>query len=91
MALVRGRRGRVRAGRGALVARLAAPTHVRLNIYDVTGRLVARLADRAFDPGDHTLEWDGAHATGGRAPAGIYFYELAAPGWRVARRLTLTR
>lgn len=47
--------------------RLAAPTHARLNIYDVTGRLVARLADRAFDPGDHTLEWDGAHATGGRA------------------------
>ncbi len=71
--------------------RLAAPTQVQLSIYDVAGRLVARLADRAFEPGAHTLEWNGTRATGGRAAAGVYFYELATPGWRVARRVTLVR
>jgi hypothetical protein len=58
----------------------ALPTseHVRLSIYDTTGRLVRTLADRSFGAGPHELPWDGTNDAGEPVGSGIYFYRLEA-------------
>jgi len=38
--------------------------HVRIRLYDVTGRVVRTLADRAFEAGNHAALWDGRDDSG---------------------------
>lgn len=45
---------------------------VRVDLYTVDGRLVATLADREFEAGQHALSWSPA----GSVPAGVYFYDV---------------
>jgi hypothetical protein len=66
---------------------LARPQAVRLRIFDVAGREVARLA-QVGTAGENVAHWDGRRADGGRAAAGVYFYALdGAP--RAASKLVL--
>ena len=51
---------------------------VQVNVYDLSGRLVARVPVSAEGKGQAAFEWDGTTDDGGRAPAG--FYELEAVG-----------
>jgi subtilisin family serine protease len=65
---------------------LAQPGQVRLSVYDVRGRLVARLADGQLPAGAHAVTWDAA----GR-PSGVYYYRLQAPGMDESRKMTLLK
>jgi len=51
---------------------LSEPSFVRLSVYDVTGREVAREVEGELAGGDHTILFDR-----GSLPAGVYFYRLA--------------
>ena len=59
---------------------------VRLDIYDLRGRLVARLLDGETPAGAHSVVWDGPEAA-----SGIYFARLTADGTTTARKMTLLR
>jgi len=52
---------------------LAKNDHVKIQIFDVSGRLVRTLADRAFTAGEHRLTWDGADNGGKQVARGVYF------------------
>jgi len=65
---------------------LPAESHVRLEVYDVTGRRVAILADRVFGAGQHRVRWDAT----GQAP-GVYFYRLSGPAETLVRKMTLLK
>ena len=54
--------------------------HVRLEVFNVLGRRVSTVADREFGAGRHQVKWDGLDTEGRRAPSGVYFYRLVAPG-----------
>jgi hypothetical protein len=60
--------------------------HMRLVIYDVTGREVAQIVDGPMDTGTHTVTWD---ASG--LPSGIYFYQLTAGSFVESRQLVLLK
>lgn len=60
-------------------------------VYDVAGRLVARLNDGHVDAGPHEVVWSGAADDGTRAATGVYFVRLEASGERVAEKLLLVR
>ena len=64
---------------------------VQLRVYDVTGRLVAILADRIYPPGAHSVEWDGTNHRGQPAASGIYFYRLQAGPDTATRKMVLLR
>ena len=49
---------------------------LRLDIYDVRGRHVRRVADERLARGDHSLVWDGTGDSGSPLPQGVYFYRL---------------
>ncbi len=70
---------------------IAAPGRVRLEIFDVRGRTVARLLDGDRPGGRQLVAWDGRDAHGDPVPSGVYFCRLRADGVVVTRRMTLVR
>jgi hypothetical protein len=64
---------------------------VRLNVYDVSGRLVRTLANQSFAAGVHQVVWDGADAQGKNAASGVYFYKMQAGSYQATRSLVLSR
>lgn len=64
----------------------ATAGHVRLTVYDVSGREVARLVDRAEGPGTHEARLDGAGLR-----SGVYRCRLEAGGRTLQRDLIRLR
>lgn len=50
---------------------LPTASHVKIMIYDITGRMVEKLRDQVMNAGNHTLNWDASEL-----PSGVYFYRL---------------
>lgn len=59
---------------------------VLLAVYDVSGREVARMADRSFDAGTHRLTFDAAHL-----PTGVYFARLQSGAFTRTQKLLLLK
>jgi flagellar hook assembly protein FlgD len=64
---------------------------VALKVYDVSGRVVRTLIDRAVEPGAHAIAWDGTSDNGTRASSGVYFYELRTPELATTGKLVMRR
>jgi hypothetical protein len=64
---------------------------VQLRIYDVSGRLVRVLVDKALPAGWHTASWDGRNGTGTSVASGIYFYQLRAGKLVESKKMVLLR
>jgi type IX secretion system substrate protein len=70
---------------------LPRQTRVSIDVFDVTGRLVARLADgRGFEAGRQSLPWDLIDRQGRRVPAGIYLVRVDAGRDRAVGRMVVT-
>jgi photosystem II stability/assembly factor-like uncharacterized protein len=65
--------------------------HVRLEVFDVTGRLCATLVDGLRGPGDHAVRWNGLDAHGSAAASGVYLYRMTANTTTVIRTMLLLR
>ena len=65
---------------------LAAPAHVRLDVFDGQGRSVSVLADGMRPTGSHSVRFD---ANG--LPSGLYVYRLQAGGKTITNKMTLIR
>lgn len=74
-----------------LTFELAARGRVAAGVYDVAGRLVARLADATFEAGTHRLEWRGLDDAGRAVPSGVYFVKLDGATGPVVLRAALLR
>lgn len=64
---------------------------VRLSIYDVRGRLIARPLDAVLPAGDHSAKWDGRDRSGAEAPSGSYLAQVETPQGIRARKVQLVR
>jgi hypothetical protein len=65
---------------------LLKPLHVRLMVYDMLGREVARLADQQMSEGFHSVTWN----AGGMA-SGVYIYRLSAGNFVQVKRMILMK
>ena len=70
---------------------LPARTDVELNVYDVTGALVRRLASGTFDSGSHVVDWDGTDAVGRPVASGVYIYRVIADHHSISRKMMLLK
>ncbi len=70
---------------------LARDGRVRLEVYDLQGRLVRRLLDARLASGRHDAVWDGCDRGGRSAASGTYLLRLQADGEIACRRVTLVR
>jgi hypothetical protein len=64
---------------------------VDLSIYDVSGRLVAKLVEGHLSEGAHQATWDGKTVTGTSAATGVYFYVLKTETGMASKRMVLLR
>jgi hypothetical protein len=64
---------------------------VKVSVYDVAGRLVRTLVDRAESPGFHSVVWDGRDARGAPVGSGVYFYRIDAGSFRADRKMVLLK
>ncbi len=67
------------SGLTQLVFRLVHPGDARLEIFDVSGRLVAAPVSGKRDAGWHSVHWDTV-VPAGALPAGLYFVRLMVAG-----------
>jgi hypothetical protein len=65
---------------------LAATDHVSLQVYSVTGQLVATLQNGPCSTGRHVVEWDASNL-----PSGEYFYRLETDHSKLVRKAVLLK
>lgn len=81
------------ADRMTIAYQVAVSSHVTLEVYDLLGRLVARLWEGAVPAGAHHLAWGMPAMRAGRLASGIYLLRMTAtpldggPSRRVQRTL----
>jgi regulation of enolase protein 1 (concanavalin A-like superfamily) len=61
---------------------IATPGHVRIDVFDVTGRLVRTLVNEEKGTGRYETFWDARDANGTPVHSGIYFYRMTASGYQ---------
>ena len=70
---------------------LPVDSHVRLSIYDITGREISVLARERFKSGKYSIQWQGVTDAGQLAASGIYYIRLAAGEVSRTSKLTLLK
>jgi photosystem II stability/assembly factor-like uncharacterized protein len=64
---------------------------VSAELFDVRGRLVARLADQDFPGGELEIPWDGADLSGRPVASGSYLYRVRTEAGQTVGRLVVSR
>jgi hypothetical protein len=65
---------------------------VTLEVYDTSGRLVARLLNGAKQAkGTHSVAWRGLDAQGRQSSSGVYFYRLTSGKETISKKMILLR
>jgi hypothetical protein len=77
--------------KGTLSFDLPTEQHVRLQLFDVNGRLVRSLTDETLGAGRHAVAWDGRDENGSPVGAGLYWARFQATGKVISRRITVLR
>jgi hypothetical protein len=54
------------------------PTHVRVALFDLHGRLIRMLQDTSREAGSHATSWDGRDLNGRMVASGTYLYRVEA-------------
>jgi hypothetical protein len=70
---------------------VAEPCHAEVQVFSLSGRLVATLADEHASPGWHTARWDGRDRGGARVASGVYACLVTACGESDGLAIALVR
>ena len=65
---------------------IADKGHIRLTVYDITGREMIRLVDEEKSPGNYTADFNGSALA-----SGVYVYRLEAGGRVMTRKMVLMK
>jgi hypothetical protein len=65
--------------------------NVQLEIFDVAGHLVNRLATGVHEAGRYHVEWDGTNSTGAPVGSGVYVYRLTAGKQTISKKMTILK
>jgi hypothetical protein len=60
---------------------------VRITLYNTLGQAVRTLANQDYEPGVHSVTWDGRNASGQRVSSGVYFYRMQAGDFIATKKL----
>jgi hypothetical protein len=66
---------------------LSVDGHVRVDIFEPSGRHVRTLVDGEQPAGEYQIAWFGADDLGRAVPNGVYFYTLQAAGQTAKRKM----
>lgn len=68
--------------------RFQLPKHslVSIKIYNAIGREVRTLVEKDFEPGYHTVTWDGSNNSGIKVSNGVFFYLMETEGFMKVKK-----
>lgn len=64
---------------------------VRIEVFDISGRLVSTLVDQYREPGSYSVFWEGTDSYGARVSSGVYFYRMSAGEFVQTRKMVLLK
>lgn len=70
---------------------IPAKMYLKLDIYDISGRLVRILFESEKDPGEYKIIWNGKDNIGGNLGSGIYFVRLGTKNTAITRKLVFIK
>ncbi|NOY58671.1 MAG: T9SS type A sorting domain-containing protein [Calditrichaeota bacterium] len=68
---------------------LPRKTKVMISVFNIEGKQVDILINKAQQPGEHSVTWNGRDRYGSQLPSGIYFLQLRADNFQQVRKMTL--
>jgi len=74
-----------------IVFSLASPGNVRLEVFDITGKLVQTVVNKKLEAGNHQVIWDGKNNNDETVSSGIYLYRLSTADNSSMRKMTLVK
>jgi len=60
---------------------------IKINVYDISGRLVRNLLNQNLQEGVRTAVWDGEAEAGRQVPSGVYFVRLETPNKSITKKI----
>jgi hypothetical protein len=69
---------------------MAAPGRARIDVYDLSGRLVTTLAEENLGAGSHSIVWD-LRSDGEPVPSGLYYVRFESGSFQDARSVMVLR
>jgi hypothetical protein len=63
----------------------------RINVYDISGRMVRQFASGAQEAGEHIVIWNGTDMEGQKVSSGVYFYSVITPQAQVTQKMLLLK
>lgn len=70
---------------------VAAPSNVKILIFDSLGRHINTLLNEAMTAGDYQVVWNGRNTGGQSVPSGVYFYRMEAGQAATTRSMILLK
>ncbi len=70
---------------------LASSGQARVDVYDVSGRIVTTLAAEEMAAGQHSMTWDLTNGSGVPVPSGMYHVRIQSGDWTGTTRLIVAR
>ncbi|HEX2961119.1 MAG TPA: multicopper oxidase domain-containing protein [Ignavibacteriales bacterium] len=64
---------------------------VQIKIYDSIGKEIVTLADQVYEPGTHSITWNGTNSYGKMVPSGIYIYTMISGGFKAIKKMILLK
>jgi hypothetical protein len=72
-----------------IVFQVADREPVRIDLFDLQGRRVARLVDEIAEPGVHERAWSPGTTRGSGPPPGLHFSRMVTPSGQDHRQVVL--
>lgn len=70
---------------------LAKAQRVRVEVFDLAGKMISQLSDRSYPAGLHRVRWDGSDAVGRQQASGVYLVRLEMETGVRAKKVMLLR
>lgn len=78
-------------GGAALALRISRPGDVRVQLFDVRGRLVRTIDEGKYPAGERLVRWNGQDDHGKQVGSGIYFFRVETPDGIKRQRIAILR
>jgi FlgD Ig-like domain len=69
---------------------LPGEQHVRLEVHDIYGNIIAVITDGMRKAGHYELEWDAVNSSGKKLPAGVYIIQLITKDSKEKAKIVVT-
>ncbi len=66
-------------------------THITIKIYNLLGREVKTLVDRTYQPGSHTIFWNGSDDNEMPVTSGVYFAHMRSQDFLTVKKMLLLK